>query len=492
MGAGRSGTTILGILLNQVSNLEHVGEINKFFEFKGIPHGFKTETKHYQLYTGIYKSLLLKIHKKRINLDHKTDFHTRLLFFMLGIYNKNKVSNYVVCHDLLLGTLAENFDKTIIDSSKYCVRALILNKYSSFNIKIIFLRRSIYSVYKSFSKTGIEQPNKSFINFILYYSIVNLSSIIVYFNYNKHNRHYLKYENLTFNTFDELVSIREKFMFDIKDLFKLLYNQQKLKTGLIFEGNRIRLNNEINFKLQRSPSIEHFGIKFNTLCSNEIFFSNRSFNHIATVNSEFIVKANKCKQFNEILRKCSCTIDGQLPFLIIKLFNLSKPIFKISGSSLIYNFAQYCRVFNKKIFLLGSSKQINTLAVEKLIKNYGISAEGYSPEFECLPFKKDNNDNILKRISKFKPDVLFVGFGCGKQEFWINENRSSLIDSGIKYAVGCGGSFDFVAGKTKRAPKIFQVLCLEGLYRLIKEPKFFRFKRLMTSLLVFRYFFLRE
>ena len=171
---------------------------------------------------------------------------------------------------------------------------------------------------------------------------------------------------------------------------------------------------------------------------------------------------------------------------------MSKPIFKISGSSLVFTFAEYCKVFNKKIFLLGSSKQTNFLAVEKLIKKYGISVEGYSPEFESLPFSKDNNDNILKRISTSKPDVLFVGFGCGKQEFWINENRSTLIDSGIKFAVGCGGSFDFVAGKTKRAPKIFQVLCLEGLYRFIKQPRFFRFKRLLTSLLVVRYFFLRE
>ena len=229
MGAGRSGTTIFGILLNQVPNLEHVGEINKFFEFRGIPHGFEMETKHYQFYNSIYKSLL---NKKHITLDHKTDFHTRILFFILGIYNRKKVLSYVVNHDLLLSTLAEKFDKSIIDSSKYCVRALILNKYSSFNIKILFLRRSIYSVYNSFSKIGIEQPNKSFINFILYYSVVNLSSIYVYFNYKKCNRYYLKYENLTLNTFDEFVNIREKFKFDIKDLLKLLYNQQK-NTGSV-------------------------------------------------------------------------------------------------------------------------------------------------------------------------------------------------------------------------------------------------------------------
>ena len=35
---------------------------------------------------------------------------------------------------------------------------------------------------------------------------------------------------------------------------------------------------------------------------------------------------------------------------------------------------------------------------------------------------------------------------------------------------GLGGSLDVFAGTVKRAPKIFQKLGLEWLYRLVKEP----------------------
>jgi len=42
--------------------------------------------------------------------------------------------------------------------------------------------------------------------------------------------------------------------------------------------------------------------------------------------------------------------------------------------------------------------------------------------------------------------------------------------------IGIGGPLEFFTGKAKRAPRLIQILCLEILYRLIKEPKLFRFK----------------
>ena len=59
--------------------------------------------------------------------------------------------------------------------------------------------------------------------------------------------------------------------------------------------------------------------------------------------------------------------------------------------------------------------------------------------------------------------MLLVGLGAPKQEKWIYEN---LRFTGAKAAIGVGGSFDVMAGNTKRAPKVFQKL------GLMKLPKF--------------------
>ncbi|MNC21691.1 putative N-acetylmannosaminyltransferase [compost metagenome] len=44
--------------------------------------------------------------------------------------------------------------------------------------------------------------------------------------------------------------------------------------------------------------------------------------------------------------------------------------------------------------------------------------------------------------------------------------------------MGVGGSFDVISGKSKRAPKVFQKMRIEWLYRLLKEPT--RYKRMLA------------
>jgi N-acetylglucosaminyldiphosphoundecaprenol N-acetyl-beta-D-mannosaminyltransferase len=62
-----------------------------------------------------------------------------------------------------------------------------------------------------------------------------------------------------------------------------------------------------------------------------------------------------------------------------------------------------------------------------------------------------------------------------------------LSKIGVKYIVGCGGTFDFVANKIKRAPVFIQKIGLEGVYRFLQEPNKVRYKRLFDSFKFFKY-----
>ena len=70
-------------------------------------------------------------------------------------------------------------------------------------------------------------------------------------------------------------------------------------------------------------------------------------------------------------------------------------------------------------------------------------------------------------IKKLSPSILLVGLGAPKQEKWIYDN---IRLTNVKVAIGVGGSFDVMSGKTKRAPAIFCKLGLEWFYRLLKQP----------------------
>ena len=89
--------------------------------------------------------------------------------------------------------------------------------------------------------------------------------------------------------------------------------------------------------------------------------------------------------------------------------------------------------------------------------------------FDKGTLRCDSDDaGIAEIINKSKAEILFVAFGSPKQELWIIKNLPHLHH--ISLAIGEGGSFDFVAGVQKRAPKMLQKIGLEWLWRLIREP----------------------
>lgn len=211
---------------------------------------------------------------------------------------------------------------------------------------------------------------------------------------------------------------------------------------------------------------------------------------LVTVNAEAIVKAQKDDKLRELINGNIASIDGQIPLWLFKSKYPNVKIKKISGSDLIYSLPQYAAQNNLRVFLLGGKDKSNSGAVRQLREIYpNLNILGFSPPFSPYPFTKKINSEILSRLSDFKPDILFVGFGMGKQELWEVDNLSFLNHIGCKLVIGCGGSFEFASGMIKRAPKIIQNVGLEGLWRLLQEFKWFRIKRLLLSTKIFYYYF---
>src|SRR5581483_749216 len=94
--------------------------------------------------------------------------------------------------------------------------------------------------------------------------------------------------------------------------------------------------------------------------------------------------------------------------------------------------------------------------------------------------------SILDHIKATKPDILLVAFGNPKQEKWIRLYSHEL---GVPVCIGVGGTFDMIAGITRRAPEWMQRNGLEWLFRLMQEPKRL-WKRYVVDLFYFGYFFL--
>lgn len=209
---------------------------------------------------------------------------------------------------------------------------------------------------------------------------------------------------------------------------------------------------------------------------------------IVTLNAQIICLANTNQELFDFVNSNYATIDGQVPLKVARIKNKEfKKVEKLSGSEIIYDFCDYAKKNNLKLFFLGGKEDSNKMAVENVKKDYDIQVSGYSPEYENYPFSDNFVKKCLDEMNKFKPDIVFVGFGAPKQEFFMRDHLKELTKMGVKYAVGSGGTVDFVAGTIKRAPKWISKIGMEGVYRLFKEFNKARWKRLVNSFGFFKY-----
>jgi N-acetylglucosaminyldiphosphoundecaprenol N-acetyl-beta-D-mannosaminyltransferase len=74
---------------------------------------------------------------------------------------------------------------------------------------------------------------------------------------------------------------------------------------------------------------------------------------------------------------------------------------------------------------------------------------------------------VIARIAEAKPDVIWVGLGLPKQEYWMEQHRRYFPKAVL---VGVGAAFDWYAGDKPRAPLWMQSLGLEWLHRVATEP----------------------
>jgi exopolysaccharide biosynthesis WecB/TagA/CpsF family protein/anti-anti-sigma factor len=140
---------------------------------------------------------------------------------------------------------------------------------------------------------------------------------------------------------------------------------------------------------------------------------------------------------------------------------------RVAGSDLVPRLAEEGRRRGWKIFLLGGDPGSLERAQANMAERYpGLAVTGYSPPF--ARFHDMDHAEIADRIRAAAPDLLFVAFGCPKQEKWIYAHYREL---GVPVSIGVGATVDFLAGKVRRAPSWLGRLGLEWVFRLAQEPR---------------------
>lgn len=193
---------------------------------------------------------------------------------------------------------------------------------------------------------------------------------------------------------------------------------------------------------------------------------------VVTVNPEFVMLARRNPSFLQAINQAVLVVpDGIGIVLALRYLRQPTPE-RVTGVDTVVALARRCAEQNYRLYLLGAAPGVAEVAAARLqelapgLQIAGTYAGSPAPSEE---------DELIERIRVAQTDVLYVAYGAPAQDLWIARNLARLPAA---IAMGVGGSFDFLAGRQRRAPKIMQRMGLEWLYRLYREP--WRWRRMLA------------
>ncbi|MCL2124862.1 MAG: WecB/TagA/CpsF family glycosyltransferase [Oscillospiraceae bacterium] len=186
--------------------------------------------------------------------------------------------------------------------------------------------------------------------------------------------------------------------------------------------------------------------------------------YIVTPNPEIVWLARRDENLRNTLNRAGLVLpDGVGITIGARILGTSLSKGRVPGIDFVSALLEKMALTGKSVFLFGAKPGVAEDAGEKLMQKHpGLVIAGTADGYIT------NSDTVAARINSAHPDLLLVCLGAPKQELWMADN---LSHTDVKICVGLGGALDVFAGRVKRAPKLFQKLGLEWLYRLVREPR---------------------
>jgi N-acetylglucosaminyldiphosphoundecaprenol N-acetyl-beta-D-mannosaminyltransferase len=90
----------------------------------------------------------------------------------------------------------------------------------------------------------------------------------------------------------------------------------------------------------------------------------------------------------------------------------------------------------------------------------------YTPPFREL--SRTETDDFTNRIEKLKPDIIWIGISCPRQEVFM---ASRLPELNTKLMFGVGAAFDYHTGHIRDCADWIKLAGLQWLHRLLQNPR---------------------
>jgi N-acetylglucosaminyldiphosphoundecaprenol N-acetyl-beta-D-mannosaminyltransferase len=185
---------------------------------------------------------------------------------------------------------------------------------------------------------------------------------------------------------------------------------------------------------------------------------------VGVLNAAKIVNMRRDPALRDALLDCNMLLaDGQSVVWASRILGRPLPE-RVAGIDLFEGLLELAHREHRSIYLLGARPDI-LAALERTIAQRwpGLKIAGSRDGY----FDDSEADLVATEIRSANADMLFLGMASPKKEVFLRRFQHGL---NVPVLHGVGGSFDVLAGITRRAPLTWQRLGLEWAYRLLQEP----------------------
>jgi N-acetylglucosaminyldiphosphoundecaprenol N-acetyl-beta-D-mannosaminyltransferase len=194
-----------------------------------------------------------------------------------------------------------------------------------------------------------------------------------------------------------------------------------------------------------------------------------------SINAAKLVALRHDAELREIVNRCGLVnADGQAVVWASRLLGDPLPE-RVAGIDLMHALMAMAEREGYGIYILGARREVLETAMRRLGEMHpGLRIEGYRDGY----FAEEESPEVAAAIRESGARILFVAMSSPRKEHWLGEHGATL---NVPLVMGVGGSIDIVAGITRRAPRSWQRLGIEWLYRLLQEPRRMFRRYLLTN-----------
>lgn len=186
---------------------------------------------------------------------------------------------------------------------------------------------------------------------------------------------------------------------------------------------------------------------------------------IGVVNAAKVVKLTEDQFLRDSLLTCDVLLaDGQSVVWASRLLGHPLPE-RVAGIDLFVALLELAHRQGHSVYLLGAKAEVLATLEDVLADRWpGLRLAGSHDGY----FDPQDSESVADDVAASGADMLFIGMTTPAKEVFLGTYGDRL---GVPILHGVGGSFDVLAGVTKRAPAVWQAAGMEWAYRLLQEPR---------------------